>query len=104
VIPSLSVRADFPVAVVDKVVTRKGTRKVATAYLELLYSPAGQDLIAKHHNRVIDEAVAQKYASQFPAVKLVTVEDVFGGWDAVTKNHFADGGLLDQALLNAPAH
>jgi sulfate/thiosulfate transport system substrate-binding protein len=103
IMPSLSLRADFPVAVVDKVVDKKGTRAAATAYLEYLYSPAGQDIIAKHYNRVHDAAVLKKYAAQFPAVKLVTVEDVFGGWDAVTKTHFADGGVLDEALLKAPA-
>lgn len=103
VMPSLSLRADFPVAVVDKVVDRKGTRLAATAYLKYLYSPAAQEIIAKHYNRVHDANVAQKYAAQFPAVKLVTVEEVFGGWEAVVKNHFADGAILDQALLKAPA-
>jgi sulfate/thiosulfate-binding protein len=103
VIPSLSLRADFPVAVVDKVVDKKGTRAVATAYLEFLFSPAGQEIIAKHHNRVHDAAVAQKYAAQFPQVRLVTVEEVFGGWDAVNKKHLAQGAILDKALLNAPA-
>jgi sulfate/thiosulfate transport system substrate-binding protein len=100
---SLSLRTDFPVAVVDKVVIKKGTRKVASAYLEYLFSPAGQELIAKSHNRVRDAAVTAKYAAQFPAVKLVSVDEVFGGWAQVTKNHFADGGILDQALLSAPA-
>jgi sulfate transport system substrate-binding protein len=103
VTPSLSLRADFPVSVVDKVVDKKGTRAVATAYLQYLYSPAGQEIIAKHYNRVQDAGVQKKYAAQFPAIKLVTVEQVFGGWDAVTKNHFADGGILDKALLKAPA-
>ena len=103
VIPSLSLRADFPVAVVDKVVDRKGTRKVATAYLQFLYSDAGQEIIAKRHNRVHNESVARKYAASFPPVKLVSVEQTFGGWDAVTKHHLADGGILDQALASAPA-
>jgi sulfate transport system substrate-binding protein len=103
VVPSMSLRADFPVAVVDKVVDKKGTRAAATAYLQYLYSPAGQDIVAKHYNRVHDAAALKKYAAQFPAVKLVTVEEVFGGWDAVVKNHFADGGILDKALLKAPA-
>lgn len=103
VVPSMSLRADFPVSVVDKVVDKKGTRAVATAYLQYLYSPAGQDIVAKHYNRVHDDAALKKYATQFPAVKLVTVEEIFGGWDAVTKTHFADGGVLDQALLKAPA-
>ncbi len=103
VIPSLSLRADFPVAIVDKVVDRKGTRKLATAYLQFLFSPQGQDIIAKHYNRVDDAAISRKYAPQFPPVKLVTIDQVFGGWDAVTKEHFADGGILDQALVKAPA-
>ena len=103
VMPSLSLRADFPVAVVDKVVDRKNTRAAATAYLQYLYSPAGQEIAARHYNRVHDAAVLNRYASQFPAVKLVTVEGAFGGWGAVTKTHFASGGILDQALANAPA-
>jgi sulfate transport system substrate-binding protein len=103
VMPSMSLRADFPVAVVDKVVDRKGTRAAATAYLQYLYSPAGQEIIARHYNRVHDANVAKKFASQFPAVKLVTIEEVFGGWDAVIKAHFADGAILDQALIKAPA-
>ncbi|HEY6642483.1 sulfate ABC transporter substrate-binding protein [Povalibacter sp.] len=103
VIPSMSLRADFPVAVVDKVVDRKGTRKVASAYLQFLFSPAGQEIIAKHYNRVDDAAISRKYAQQFPPVKLVTVEQVFGSWDAVTKEHFANGGILDRALVKAPA-
>jgi sulfate transport system substrate-binding protein len=103
IIPSISLRADFPVAVVDKVVDRKGTRKVATAYLEYLYSDAGQDIIARKYNRVHSTAIAAKYQAQFPPVKLVTIQEVFGGWDAVTKTHLADGGILDQALAKAPA-
>lgn len=103
VMPSLSVRADFPVAVVDKVVNKKGTRKVATAYVEFLYSPQGQDIIARHYNRVNDATVAKKYAAQFPAIKLATIDGVFGGWDKVTAEHFKDGGILDQALAGAPA-
>lgn len=104
VVPSLSLRADFPVAVVDKVVDRKGTRPAATAYLQFLFSEAGQDIIARHYNRVHNEVVAAKYRAQFPPVKLVTVEEAFGGWDAVTRDHLSDGGILDQALAKAPAH
>jgi sulfate transport system substrate-binding protein len=103
VVPSMSLRADFPVAVVDKVVDRKKTREAAMAYLKYLYTPAGQDIIARHYNRVRDAEVSKKYAAQFPAIKLVTVEEVFGGWDNVMKTHFADGGILDQALTKAPA-
>ncbi|MET0659794.1 MAG: sulfate ABC transporter substrate-binding protein [Steroidobacteraceae bacterium] len=103
VIPSLSLRADFPVAVVDKVVDKRGTRKAATAYLQFLYSDAGQEIIAQRHNRVQNAAVLAKYQKEFPAVKLVTVDEVYGGWDAVTKTHLSDGGLLDQAFATAPA-
>lgn len=103
VTPSLSLRADFPVAVVDKVVDRRGTRKAATAYLAFLYSEAGQEIIARRYNRVENTKVAAKYQDQFPPVKLVTVESVFGGWDAVMRDHLADGGILDQALVTAPA-
>lgn len=103
VMPSLSVRADFPVAVVDKVVDRKGTREQASAYLQFLFSPQGQELLARHHNRVHDAAVVKKYSADFPAVRLVSIEETFGGWNAVMTTHFADGGLLDQALKAAPA-
>jgi sulfate/thiosulfate transport system substrate-binding protein len=98
VYPSVSVRADFPVAVVDKVVDRKGTREVATAYLQFLYSDEGQDILAKGFNRVRSPAVAARHKAQFPDVNLVSVEDKFGGWDKVTKVHFGDGGVLEQIL------
>ena len=98
VVPSISVRADFPVAVVDKVVARHGTQEVAKAYLQFLYSEAGQEILAKHFNRVNDPRVAERHKTQFAPVRLVTVEEAFGGWDAAMKVHFADGGVLDQAL------
>jgi sulfate transport system substrate-binding protein len=98
VIPSISVQADFPVAVVDKVALRHGTRDVANAYLQFLYSAQGQEILAKNFNRVRDPQVAQRYQSQFPTVRLVTIDQVFGGWATVTKTHFANGGLVDQAL------
>ncbi|HEV7714736.1 MAG TPA: sulfate ABC transporter substrate-binding protein [Steroidobacteraceae bacterium] len=98
VMPSVSVRADFPVSVVDKVVDRRGTRAVATAYLQFLYSDEGQDILAQNFNRVRNDKVAQRYKAQFPEVRLVSIEDTFGGWDKVMKTHFADGGILDQAL------
>ena len=101
VVPSISLRADFPVAVVDKVAAKRGTQKIATAYVEFLFSPAGQTILAKYHNRVHDQAVAAKHAAEFPAVKLATIQDTFGGWDAVTKTHFAEGGIYDQALQKA---
>jgi sulfate/thiosulfate transport system substrate-binding protein len=92
------VRADFPVAVVDKVVDRRGTRDVATAYLQFLFSEAGQEILAAGYNRVRNPAVLKRYQTQFPPVTLVTVEEVFGGWDAATKDHFSNGGILDRIL------
>jgi sulfate transport system substrate-binding protein len=102
VYPSVSVRADFPVAVVDKVVDRHGTRDVATAYLQFLYTDEGQDILAKNFNRVRSPAVVARYKSQFPDVKLVTVEERFGGWAQATKVHFDNGGVLDKLLANKP--
>ena len=96
VTPSLSILAEPPVSVVDKVVDKKGTRKVAQAYLEYLYSPDGQEIAAKHYYRPRDTKVATKYAKQFAKVKLITIDDVFGGWDKAQKTHFADGGVFDQ--------
>ncbi|MEY8879257.1 MAG: sulfate ABC transporter substrate-binding protein [Leptothrix sp. (in: b-proteobacteria)] len=96
VAPSLSILAEPPVTVVDKVVDKKGTRAVATAYLEYLYSTEGQTIAAENHYRPIDPAVAAKFAKQYPAVKLFTIEEVFGGWTRAQKTHFADGGTFDQ--------
>jgi sulfate transport system substrate-binding protein len=96
VVPSTSVLAEPPVAVVDKVVDRKGTRAVAEAYLQYLYTPEGQEIAAKHHYRPRDEKVAAKYASGFAKVKLFTVDDTFGGWQNAQKTHFSDGGTFDQ--------
>jgi sulfate transport system substrate-binding protein len=93
--PSVSILAEPSVAVVDAVVLRRGTREVAQAYLEYLYSPEGQEIIARHYYRPRDAAVAAKYASQYPKIKLVTIAD-FGGWPAVQKEHFADGAIFDQ--------
>jgi sulfate/thiosulfate-binding protein len=96
VVPSLSILAEPPVTVVDKVVDKKGTRAIAQAYLEYLYSPEGQEIAAKNYYRPRLEAVAKKYASTFPKVNLITIDDVFGGWQKAQKAHFADGGLFDQ--------
>ncbi|KQT53927.1 MULTISPECIES: thiosulfate ABC transporter substrate-binding protein CysP [unclassified Aureimonas] len=96
VVPPVSLLAEFPVAVVDKVADARGSRPLATAYLNYLYTPAGQTIIAENGNRVRDEAVAKSFASSFPEVRLLTVEDTFGGWDKVQAEHFASGGLLDQ--------
>jgi sulfate/thiosulfate transport system substrate-binding protein len=95
VLPSLSILAEPPVTVVDKVVLRRGTREIATQYLNYLYTPEAQEIIAKNFYRPIDEKVAAKYASQFPKIKLVTIAD-FGGWAKAQKQHFADGGVFDQ--------
>jgi sulfate/thiosulfate-binding protein len=94
--PSLSILAEPPVAVVDKNVARHGTTKLATAYLEYLYSPEAQDLIGKNFYRPRDPAAAAKYASQFPKIELVTVEQNFGGWSKAQPEFFGDGGIFDQ--------
>jgi sulfate transport system substrate-binding protein len=96
VYPPTSVLAEPPVAVVDKVVDKRGTRKVAEAYLEYLYSPVGQEIAAKNFYRPIDDKVAAKYAPQFPKIALFTIDDVFGGWAKAQQTHFADGGVFDQ--------
>ncbi|HET9699944.1 MAG TPA: sulfate ABC transporter substrate-binding protein [Burkholderiales bacterium] len=96
VTPSLSILAEPPVTVVDKVVDKRGTRKVATAYLEYLYSPEGQEIAGKHYYRPRDKAVAARYATQFAPAKLFTIDEVFGGWQKAQKLHFADGGIFDQ--------
>ncbi|MET0321220.1 MAG: sulfate ABC transporter substrate-binding protein [Duganella sp.] len=96
VAPSVSILAEPPVAVVDKVVDKRGTRKVAEAYLNFLYTDAAQEIIAKNYYRPAVEKEAKKYASQFPAVKLFTIADVAGDWTKAQKVHFSDGGLFDQ--------
>ncbi|OWY39550.1 sulfate transporter subunit [Xenophilus sp. AP218F] len=96
VTPSVSILAEPPVAVVDKVADKHGTRKVAEAYLQYLYSPEGQQLAAKHYYRPRDPKVAAQYANQFSKVKLFTIDQVFGGWQKAQKTHFADGGVFDQ--------
>jgi sulfate/thiosulfate transport system substrate-binding protein len=96
VTPSLSILAEPTVAVVDRVVDKKGTREIATAYLEYLYSPEGQDLAAKNYYRPRDPAVADKYKDKFASVELVTIDDAFGGWRKAQKDHFDDGGTFDR--------
>ena len=96
VYPSISVLAETPVAVVDKVVDRKGVRKQATAYLNFLYSDAGQTIGAKHFLRVRNEKVMKQYAANYKQVRLFTVDEVFGGWRAAQKRHFDDGGEFDK--------
>jgi sulfate/thiosulfate transport system substrate-binding protein len=96
VTPSLSILAEPPVAVVDKVAAKKGTRAVADAYLQFLYTPEGQEIAAKNHYRPRDEKIAARYASRFAKVQLFTIDDAFGGWQKAQKTHFADGGTFDQ--------
>jgi sulfate/thiosulfate-binding protein len=96
VVPSTSILAEPSVAVVDKVVDRRGTRELAQAYLQFLYAPEGQELAAKHHYRPTDKAVAARHAGRFPKVDLFTIDEVFGGWTQAQKVHFADGGTFDQ--------
>jgi sulfate/thiosulfate-binding protein len=100
VVPSISMLAEPSVAVVDKVVLRRGTRAVAEAYLQFLYTPEGQEIAAQNFYRPRDEAVAAKYAHQFAKVDLVTIEH-FGGWAVAQKQHFANGGLFDQISMGA---
>ncbi|WP_282433423.1 sulfate ABC transporter substrate-binding protein [Desulfitobacterium hafniense] len=99
VVPSLSILAEPPVTVVDSVVDKKGTREVAEAYLEYLYSDEGQEIAARNFYRPRNEAVAQKYAAQFPQINLFTIDDVFGGWAKAQQEHFADGGVFDQIYV-----
>ncbi|MEF3307448.1 sulfate ABC transporter substrate-binding protein [Paenibacillus sp. GYB004] len=96
VVPSLSILAEPPVTVVDKVVDKKGSREVAQAYLDYLYSEEGQEIAAKNFYRPRLESVAKKYEKQFPKINLITVDEVFGGWQKAQKTHFADGGIFNQ--------
>jgi len=96
VVPRLSILAEPPVAVVDTVVDRRGTRAVAEAYLQHLYSDEGQEIAARNHYRPTNATVAARYAASFPKVELVTIDGQFGGWQKTQVTHFADGGLFDQ--------
>jgi sulfate/thiosulfate transport system substrate-binding protein len=96
VYPSISVLAEPPVSIVDKVVDRKGTREVAQAYLEYLYTPQGQEIAAQNFYRPRLPEVAEKYSKQFPKIELFTVDDLFGGWAKAQKTYFDDGGVFDQ--------
>ena len=96
VAPSLSILAEPPVAVVDKIANKHGNRAVAQAYLDYLYTEAGQEIAARHFYRPRLASVAAKYAGQFPQLSLVTVDSVFGGWKKAQASHFADGALFDQ--------
>ena len=96
VYPSLSILTEFPVAIVDKVVDKKGTRKQAQAYLDFLWSKEGQENAAQNYLRPRDSELLKKYSSQFPPIKTFTVDEVFGGWAKVSAVHFKDGGSFDQ--------
>ena len=96
VVPSISILAEPPVCIVDKVVDKRGTRALAEAYLQYLYSPAAQEIAARHYYRPRDPAVAARYASTFPKLPLVTIDETFGGWTKAQATHFADGGTFDQ--------
>jgi sulfate transport system substrate-binding protein len=100
VAPSLSILAEPPVTVVDKIAKKHGNLEIATAYLQFLYSDQGQELIAKHYYRPRNQAVAAKYAAQFPQVTLFTIDEMFGGWTKAQATHFADAGIFDQIYLN----
>ncbi len=96
VYPPISILAEPPVAVIDKVVDKRGTRRVAEEYLKFLYTAEGQEIAAKHFYRPIDQKIAVKYSKTFPKVNLFTINDLFGGWQKAQKEHFSDGGTFDQ--------
>ncbi|NTV03108.1 MAG: sulfate ABC transporter substrate-binding protein [Chlorobiaceae bacterium] len=100
VLPPISILAEPPVAIVDKVVEKHGTRKLAEAYLNFLYTPEGQEIIAKNSYRPLNRAALKKYAANFPPIKLFTLKEVFGDWRSAQKIHFSDGGYFDQ--ITAP--
>lgn len=96
VVPSVSILAEPPVTVVDKSVEKHGTAEVAKAYLDYLYTEEGQEIAAKNYYRPRSEAIAEKYAAQFPNINLFTIDELFGGWTEAQQKHFADGGIFDQ--------
>lgn len=99
--PSVSILAEPPVAWVDKVVDKRGTRRVAEAYLKYLYTAEAQETIARNGYRPRDPSVATKYKSRFPRIPLFTIDRNFGGWARAQKTHFNDGGLFDQIFEEA---
>ncbi|MDQ8727057.1 sulfate ABC transporter substrate-binding protein [Bradyrhizobium sp. LHD-71] len=100
VVPPLSILAEPPVTIVDKVVDKKGTREIADAYLRYWYTPEGQEIAARNSYRPRDAAVAQKYETSFAKVNLFTIDELFGGWAKAQKDHFAEGGVFDQIYKN----
>lgn len=101
VVPSISILAEPSVAVVDTVVDRRGTRAVAEAYLRFLYTPEGQDIVARHHFRPRDPEVAERYRDRYPTLELFTIDEVFGGWAKAQAKHFDDGGVFDRIYAEA---
>jgi sulfate transport system substrate-binding protein len=101
--PSRTILAENPVSVVDKVVDRRGTRKPAEAYLQFLYTDAGQEIAAQHNLRPRSDKVLAKHAKQFPKLNTFTVDEVFGGWTKAQKDHFNDGATYDQVIAAAKA-
>ncbi|MEP7057426.1 MAG: sulfate ABC transporter substrate-binding protein [Caldimonas sp.] len=99
VYPPSSILAEPPVALIDKVVDRHGTRAVAEGYLEFLYTPQAQEIAARHHYRPTDRQVATRHAAQFPKLALFTIDEVFGGWANAQKTHFSDGGVFDRIYV-----
>ncbi len=102
VYPSISILAEPSVAIVDKTVDKDGNRNLAKAYLNYLYSPAGQTLAAKYNFRPRNPQVAAKYAAKFPKIKLFTIDSVFGGWAKAQKTHFVNGAIFDQIYTEKP--
>jgi len=100
VAPPLSILAEPPVAIVDKVADKKGTRNAADAYLQYWYTKEGQEIAARNFYRPRDAEIAKKYENSFAKVELFTIDDVFGGWTKAQKEHFADGGIFDQIYKN----
>ena len=100
IVPSSSILAEPPVAVVDTVVDQRGTRQIAEAYLQYLYTEAGQEIAAKHYFRPRDPVVVERHKDQFPQLELFTIDEVFGGWAATHEKHFADGALFDRIYGN----
>lgn len=99
VVPSVSILAEPTVSVVDKIVDRRGTREIAQAYLEYLYSDEGQDIAGRNFYRPSNPKYLEKYQHQYPKIELFTIDEVFGGWGPATKKHFVDGGTFDQIYL-----
>jgi len=98
--PPISILAEPPVAVVDKIVDKRGTRKVAEAYLNYLYTDEAQEIIGKNYYRPISAKAAKKFSNQFATINLFKIDEVFGGWTKAQKDHFADGGIFDQIYLS----